>query len=133
MKKYLRKGILLLLAMLLSLCSFPSTLWAEEGKELKYMAYNFYSSPDLSKTSYRFDSFIIDFRSDKAPLTTYWSLANFGMDLSSVATRRAYRGIEGYGAYAGLQNSNAKMGILGLQLLLQELEETDAHFVLGEK
>ena len=109
MKKQLRRILPLFLAFLMFLCTL-SPVHAEE--ELKYMAYNFYSAPDLSRTSGRFDSFMIDFRSDKAPLTTYWSLANFAMDTGSTQTRRAYPGISGYGAYAGLQHSTKRVGIL---------------------
>ena len=110
MKKFLFRSFVLLLALIAPLGT-ASTCFAEE-EELKYMAYNFYANPDLSATSKRFDSFMIDFRSDKTPLTTYWSLANFGMDLNSPKTRRTYPGISGYGAYAGLQNSSGKMAIL---------------------
>jgi hypothetical protein len=110
MKQLLPKGLALLIALLMPL-GMVAPAYAQE-EELKYMAYNFYSNPDLSGTSKRFDSFMIDFRSDKTPLTTYWALANFGMDLNSPKTRRTYPGIQGFGAYAGLQHSNKKMGIL---------------------
>lgn len=111
MKKHIKRGVLFLLTFAMLLCTLPAS-FAEEKEELKYMAYNFYAGPDLSRTSGKFNSFMIDFRSDKTPLTTYWSLANFGMDLSSAKTRKEYPGITGYGAYAGLQNSNGKKGIL---------------------
>ena len=112
MKNHLYKAFLLLLTLALLLPLYVVSPAASGEEELKYMAYNFYSNPDLSNTSGRYDSFMIDFRSDKTPLSTYWALANFGMDLSSPITRRAYPNITGYGAYAGLQNSNNKMGIL---------------------
>lgn len=112
MKKHLRRALLLLLAAIMLACTLSSVCASAEEEELKYMAYNFYSDPDLSDTSRKFDSFMIDFRSDKTPLTTYWSLANFGMDLSSSKTKRAYPNISGFGAYCGLQNSSGRMGIL---------------------
>ena len=112
MNRLIRTVLLFLLTLVLL---FPAALPAsadEEEEELKYMAYNFYSNPDLSKTSGKFESFMIDLKADKTPFATYWSLCNFGMDLTSSGTRKAYRNISGYGAYAGLQNSNAKVGIL---------------------
>ena len=111
--KYFKKLFILLLAALMLLGSaLPVFAEDDDGKELLRMAYNFYAEPDLSKTSHKFDSFMIDFRSDKATQTTYWSLANFGMDLSSRQTKQTYKSISGYGAYAGLQNTGNKVGIL---------------------
>ena len=114
MKHFKRLLPLFLAAVLLIGAALP--IFADDddgdGEELLRMAYNFYAGPDLSKTSYKFDSFMIDFRSDKATQTTYWSLANFGMDLSSRRTKQAYRNISGYGAYAGLQNTSNRVGIL---------------------
>ncbi|MBP3321420.1 MAG: DUF3472 domain-containing protein [Clostridia bacterium] len=112
MKKHLRKALLLLLAATMLLGSLTPLCITAEEKELKYMAYNFYSDPDLSDTSRKFDSFMIDFRSDKDTKITYWSLANFRMDLRSPKTMKTYPGISGYGAYAGLQHTSTKVGIL---------------------
>ena len=109
MKKLLCTALLFVLALsMLSLAALPGYA---DG-ELRYMAYNFYSSPDLSQTSKKFDSFMIDFKSDVTPQVTYWSLANFSMDLRSKKTAKAYRGISGFGAYAGLQYTSNRMGIL---------------------
>ena len=64
-------------------CTLCSVYATAEEEELKYMAYNFYSDPDISDTSGKFDSFMIDFLSDKDTQVTYWSLANFSMSTKS--------------------------------------------------
>ena len=109
MKKHIVRILVLLLALVMPL---GLMLPAFSEEELLYMAYNFYAGPDLSKTSGKFDTFLIDFYSDTTPRTTYWSLANFGMDLSSRQTKKTYPGLTGMGAYAGLQNTSNRMGIL---------------------
>ena len=112
MKKHLRRALLLLLAAIMLACTLCSVYATAEEEELKYMAYNFYSDPDISDTSGKFDSFMIDFLSDKDTQVTYWSLANFSMSTKSQKTMKTYPGIWGYGAYAGLQHTSRKVGIL---------------------
>ena len=46
------------------------------------MAKNFYSDPDLSKTSKEFETFNIDFKGINTPNSTHWSLCNWQMDLT---------------------------------------------------
>ena len=75
------------------------------------MAKNIYSNPDLSKTSGKFNSFSIDFRAIDTPNSTYWSLCNWGMDLTEF--KKAHPDATGGGAYGGLQTViNGKTAIL---------------------
>ena len=74
-----------------------------EQKKQRHMAQNIYSNPVLRGTSGAFDGFSIDFRGVKTPLSTYWSLCNFGMDLTEF--KKKYPDARGGGAYAGLQNT----------------------------
>ena len=104
MKKIIR--IALLLCIVCSMVLSPvSTVFAKD-----YMAYNIYSDPITSKTSGRFDTFTIEFRGIQTPNYTYWALANFALDLSSIKTLRTYPGITGGGAYAGLQDRSPTQG-----------------------
>lgn len=81
-------------------------------QELKYMAYNFYSDPHMHETSGRFDSFMIDFMAEKTPLSTYWAMGNFSLDVKSEKTQKAFEGIRGVHGYCGVQNSDRKVGII---------------------
>ena len=75
------------------------------------MAKNIYSDPDLSKTSRQFEAFTIDFRGIDTPNSTYWSLCNWGMDLTDF--KKTHSNVEGGGAYGGLQTViNGKTAIL---------------------
>ena len=75
------------------------------------MAKNIYSDPDLSKTSGTFEAFTIDFRGIDTPNSTYWSLCNWGMDLTDF--KKNHQNVEGGGAYGGLQTViNGKTAIL---------------------
>ena len=76
------------------------------------MAKNIYSHPDLSKTSKKFEAFTIDFRGIDTPPSTFWSLCNWGMDLSDL--KEKYEEVSGGGAYGGLQKTtqNEKKSIL---------------------
>ena len=75
------------------------------------MAKNIYSDPDLSKTSGQFEAFTIDFRGIDTPNSTYWSLCNWGMDLTDF--KKTHSNVEGGGAYGGLQTViNGKTAIL---------------------
>lgn len=69
----------------------------------RHMAQNIYSNPVLRETSGKFDGFSIEFRGVKTPLSTYWALCNWGMDLTSF--KEAHPDAHGGGAYAGLQNT----------------------------
>jgi len=73
-------------------------------------AYNIYSDPDLSNTSRKFDTFMIDFRGVQTPQATYWALANWGMDLT--ASSKVYSNLSGGGSYAGLQNTGKRVAIM---------------------
>ena len=60
-----------------------------------------YVDIDVSKASKKYDTYVLDFKSDKMPPATYWSLAYWEMDITEFIkehpdTKRA-------GAYAGLQ------------------------------
>lgn len=81
-------------------------------QELKYMAYNFYSDPHMHETSGRFDSFMIDFMAEKTPLSTYWAMGNFSLDVKNEKTQKAFEGIRGVHGYCGVQNSDRKVGII---------------------
>lgn len=81
-------------------------------QELKYMAYNFYSDPHMHETSGKFDSFMIDFMAEKTPLSTYWAMGNFSLDVKSEKTQKAFEGIRGVHGYCGVQNSDRKVGII---------------------
>ena len=94
--------------------------------ELKYMAYNFYANPHTQETSGKFSSFLIDFKSDKTPLATYWALANFSLDVRSERTKKAYEGIRGMSGYAGLQNAREKVGIISFWEARYKEGTTDA-------
>lgn len=75
------------------------------------MAHNIYSDPVLSKTSGKFDAFLIDFKGIKTPYSTYWSLCNFGLDLTDF--KKTHPDATGGGAYGGLQTLiNSRVAIL---------------------
>jgi len=81
--------------------------FSEDENLLAYgtMAHNIYSDPDLSHTSDKFDSFMIDFMSDNRPKGTYWALCNWEMDTTTWAQKNGYNVVSGSsGAYGGLQN-----------------------------
>ena len=89
-------------ALLLALCMlFPTALFVAFADSP--MAYNLYIAPDVSKTRKIFSTFMIDMKADQTPYYTYWSLCNFNLYLSA-QSKRAYPGLSGGGAYAGLQN-----------------------------
>ncbi len=75
------------------------------------MAYNIYSDPkpELEDSEKKFDTFQIDFMSSQTPTHTYWALANFGLYISP-ATNIKYKGINGGGGYAGLQDKSKTYG-----------------------
>ena len=73
------------------------------NKKPRHMAQNIYSNPVLRGTSGKFEGFSIDFRGVKTPLSTYWALCNWGMDLTSF--KQEHPDAHGGGAYAGLQNT----------------------------
>ena len=75
------------------------------------MAYNIYSDPqpDLEDSEKKYDTFQIDFMSTQTPTHTYWALANFGLYISP-ATNMKYKGINGGGGYAGLQDKSKTYG-----------------------
>ena len=91
------------------------------------MAKNIYSDPDLSKTSRQFEGFTIDFIGIDTPNSTYWSLCNWGMDLTDFKT--THSDVTGGGAYGGLQTViNGKTAILSFwEVLYKENGETKSH------
>lgn len=79
----------------------------------KKMAHNIYTAPNVSGTSGKYNTFSIDFYGVQTPNYTYWALANFSMEITSL-TRFKYAGITGGGAYSGLQHTrqDTKVAIL---------------------
>ena len=57
--------------------------------------------PDLKKTSNKFNTYTIDFRGIDTPHSTYWSLANYHLDLTDF--EKTHSDVTGGGAYGGLQ------------------------------
>ena len=104
MKKSLLRSLLILAIVAVMVAGPAMTVFADDTAEAnKKMAYNIYADPDVSKTSKKYITFSIDFYSDETPINTYWSLANFGLDLSSKKNFLKFPAISGGGAYAGLQ------------------------------
>ena len=65
------------------------------------MAKNIYSTPDLSKTSNKFEGFTIDFKGIDTPEETYWALCRWNMDLTEF--KKNHQEVTGGNAYGGLQ------------------------------
>jgi Domain of unknown function (DUF3472). len=84
-----------------TILELPDAIPAEDNPENR-MAHNIYCNPDLSGTSGRYTGFLIDFCTDHDAVGTYWSLCNWRMDTSELASR--YQVTQSGGAYAGLQN-----------------------------
>ena len=77
------------------------------------LAKNIYSFPDLSNTNEMFDTFMIDFRGVKTPLSTFWSLCNWQMDLTEF--KKTHSNVKGGEGRAGFQYiDNTKSVILSL-------------------
>ena len=98
MKNVFRRILSVLLVAMMLLCVPPMSSSAA-GE----MAYNMYTSPDMSKTGKVHTTYMIDFRAPQSVYGTYWALANFGMDFSK-ETMKAFKGIKLGGCYAGLQH-----------------------------
>ncbi len=79
----------------------------------KKMAHNIYTSPSTAGTSGKYNTFSIDFYGVQTPNYTYWALANFNMEITTL-TKLKYAGISGGGAYSGLQHTrqDTKVAIL---------------------
>lgn len=60
-----------------------------------------YSTPDLSKTSKKFEIFTIDFMGINTPKKTYWALCRWNMDLTQL--KKTYTDVTGGNGYGGLQ------------------------------
>ena len=77
------------------------------------LAKNLYAFPDLTKTSGKFDTFMIDFKGIETPVSTFWSLCNWQMDLTEFKkTHTKVKGGEGQG---GFQNINfSRSAVLSL-------------------
>jgi len=74
-------------------------------------AKNIYSTPDLSKTSNKFEGFTIDFRGIDTPDATYWALCRWNMDLTEF--KKDHQDVTGGNAYGGLQTkSGGRVAIL---------------------
>lgn len=64
------------------------------------MAHNIYADPEISGASGKYTGFLIDFRAEYAPESTYWALCNWTMNTDSLS------GVtDNAGGYAGLQNN----------------------------
>ena len=98
MKTIFPRIVAALTVLALMLCAAPMNSSAA-GE----MAYNMYTSPDMSKTGKVHTTYMIDFRAPQSVYGTYWALANFGMDFSK-ETMKAFKGIKLGGCYAGLQH-----------------------------
>ena len=60
-----------------------------------------FSVPDLTKTSNKINGYMIDFRGIETPPATYWSLANYHLDMGDF--QKTHSDVTGGGAYGGLQ------------------------------
>ena len=71
-----------------------------------------FCTPDLTKTSNKFNTYTIDFRGIDTPPSTYWSLANYHLDLTDF--EKTHSEVSGGGAYGGLQTlySGEKVAIM---------------------
>ena len=81
---------------------FSNVTKEEENPEGR-MAHNIYIDPDLSGLSGKYTAFSIDFMTENDAVNTYWSLCNWGMDLTSF--RQEHPDASGGGAYCGFQNT----------------------------
>lgn len=108
MKKVMISILLSLIFINYSNCSLPK---------------NIYSFPDLSQTSGKFNTFMIDFKGIKTPISTFWSLCNWQMDLTEF--RKTHEKAIGGGAQGGFQkNKNGQTVVLSLwDILYQENKE----------
>jgi hypothetical protein len=86
-----------------------------------------YSHPDLSKTSKKYEGFTIDFKGIDVASKTYWSLCNWGMDLTEF--KKSHKDARGGGAYSGLKmDADKKTGILSFwEVSYQENGEEKTH------
>ncbi len=108
MKKLFIRAVTLVTALIM-LLGLPLQSMAE-GE----MAYNLYTSLDTSKTSGVYTTFMIDFRAPVTYKSTYWALANFGLDITK-ETLKKYKNLSAGGGYAGMQVRGAdddRVGIL---------------------
>ena len=65
------------------------------------MVNSIFSSPVLTNTSQKFNTYTIDFRGIDTPPATYWSLCNYALDLTDF--KKTHLNVTGGGAYGGLQ------------------------------
>ena len=84
------KSLLIIIAFL-----FTSITSAQKGAKA------IYSSMDVSKTSGKYETYTVDFKADKTPPATYWSLAYWDNDISDF--NKYHPDAKRAGAYAGLQ------------------------------
>jgi hypothetical protein len=63
-----------------------------------------YSSMDVSKTSQKYETYSVDFKADKTPPATYWSLAYWDNDITDF--NKYHPDAKRAGAYAGLQTKH---------------------------
>ena len=93
-----------------SLMDFKEPVPSESNPEQR-MAHNIYSDPLLDEMSGKYSGFLIDFRSDHDAVCTYWSLCNWSMDITDLASK--YTVTDSGWAYAGFQNTlNGKTAIM---------------------
>ena len=63
-------------------------------------AKSIYVDIDVSNTSKKYDTYVLKFKTEHAPLATYWTLAKWDMDISEFI--KEYPDAKSSGAYAGL-------------------------------
>lgn len=77
------------------------------------LAKNIYSYPDLSKSSGKFDSFMIDFQGVKTQSSTFWALCNWQMDLTEF--KKSHEKVTGGGGQGGFQKTeNGQSAVLSI-------------------
>ena len=108
MKTIFPRIVAALTVLALMLCAAPMNSSAA-GE----MAYNMYTSPDMSKTGKVHTTYMIDFRAPQSGYGTYWALANFGMDFSK-ETMKAFKGIK----LGGIDLQNFKTVIYCLLIIV---------------
>lgn len=98
------KGLLAFLCVMFLLFPLALPLAAEGNAQNpeNRMAYTLYVVPQFGDIPNAFSAYSMDIYVENGAPMTYWSLANFNMHISE-KTKEKYPGIEGGGAYAGVQ------------------------------
>ncbi len=78
-------------------------------------SHNVYTAPDLSKTSGKFDAFMIDFKTESEnAIATYWALANYTLDIKESLKKLGYMKLGNPAGYAGMQVRNSDTDRVGI-------------------